>query len=268
LGNLEIERDLGWAPKYVEDRQMLEQPEAGITSSPRQSHALRRLLKRHSADWQGVEEYVTIDEHLIRPTDIRCNKGDPAKATTHLDGRRNTHEQCYPAMLEAEINELRGVLDPALYTTIVTTEELEMLQAGFRRRRWGSRSEVEGRVGARAPVDRGFVSHSETRRRVWPIYRLVERLRAQERLELSEWMAKHLPYPSASVDRGALEYGSVRDQIRSYALEELSSADAVLIVDETGFLKKGRYSAGVERQYSGTAGRIENSRWVCSLLWQ
>src|ERR1700680_489723 len=35
---------------------------------------------------------------------------------------------------------------------------------------------------------------------------------------------------------------------------------AVLIVDETGFLKKGQHSAGVKRQYSGTAGRIENSQ--------
>jgi SRSO17 transposase len=62
------------------------------------------------------------------------------------------------------------------------------------------------------------------------------------------------------LDRARWDADQVRDQIRSYALEELSSADAVLIVDETGFLKKGRHSTGVKRQYSGTAGRIENSQ--------
>ena len=41
-------------------------------------------------------------------------------------------------------------------------------------------------------------------------------------------------------------------------VESLGDADGVLIVDETGFLKKGDRSAGVARQYSGTAGRIEN----------
>ena len=50
----------------------------------------------------------------------------------------------------------------------------------------------------------------------------------------------------------------VRDDMKSYVVEHLSAADAVLVVDETGFLKKGEKSVGVQRQYSGTAGRIEN----------
>ena len=50
----------------------------------------------------------------------------------------------------------------------------------------------------------------------------------------------------------------VRDDLKSYVVEHLSAADAVLVVDETGFLKKGEKSVGVQRQYSGTAGRIEN----------
>src|SRR5215831_10596006 len=50
----------------------------------------------------------------------------------------------------------------------------------------------------------------------------------------------------------------VRDDIRGYAVRHLGSADGVLVVDETGFLKKGAKSAGVQRQYSGTAGRVEN----------
>lgn len=53
------------------------------------------------------------------------------------------------------------------------------------------------------------------------------------------------------------EHG-VRDDLGAYVLESLGSDDAVLIVDETGFLKKGKHSVGVKRQYSGTAGKIEN----------
>jgi hypothetical protein len=51
---------------------------------------------------------------------------------------------------------------------------------------------------------------------------------------------------------------AVRDDLRGYVVEHLGDAEAVLVVDETGFLKKGTKSAGVQRQYSGTAGRIEN----------
>jgi SRSO17 transposase len=50
----------------------------------------------------------------------------------------------------------------------------------------------------------------------------------------------------------------VRDDLRAYVAQHLGDAGAVLILDETGFLKKGDKSAGVQRQYSGTAGRIEN----------
>lgn len=51
---------------------------------------------------------------------------------------------------------------------------------------------------------------------------------------------------------------AVRDDVRDYVVDHLGDTDAVLVVDETGFLKKGTKSAGVARQYSGTAGRIEN----------
>src|SRR3712207_1367218 len=51
---------------------------------------------------------------------------------------------------------------------------------------------------------------------------------------------------------------AVRDDLRSYVVEHLGDPGAVLVLDETGFLKKGTKSAGVQRQYSGTAGRIEN----------
>jgi SRSO17 transposase len=51
---------------------------------------------------------------------------------------------------------------------------------------------------------------------------------------------------------------AVRDDLRDYVVEHLGDDAAVLVVDETGVLKKGSKSAGVGRQYSGTAGRIEN----------
>ena len=53
---------------------------------------------------------------------------------------------------------------------------------------------------------------------------------------------------------------AVRDDLRTYVIEQLGETDGTLVVDETGFLKKGKKSAGVARQYSGTAGRRENSQ--------
>jgi SRSO17 transposase len=50
----------------------------------------------------------------------------------------------------------------------------------------------------------------------------------------------------------------VRDDLRAYVVEHLGDAGAVLVVDETGFCKKGTTSVGVQRQYSGTAGKVDN----------
>src|SRR3954462_14447033 len=54
--------------------------------------------------------------------------------------------------------------------------------------------------------------------------------------------------------RADWEADQVRDDLRAYVVEHLGAAHAVLVVDETGFLKKGPKSVGVQRQYSGTAG--------------
>ena len=56
---------------------------------------------------------------------------------------------------------------------------------------------------------------------------------------------------------------AVRDDLRAYAVEHLGDPDAVLVLDETGFVKKGSKSAGVKRQYSGTAGRMRTARSGC-----
>src|SRR5579864_8786603 len=53
---------------------------------------------------------------------------------------------------------------------------------------------------------------------------------------------------------------AVRDELRTYVIEQLGESGGILVVDETGFVKKGKKSAGVARQYSGTAGRRENSQ--------
>ena len=61
---------------------------------------------------------------------------------------------------------------------------------------------------------------------------------------------------------------AVRDELRRYVLEHVGDADSgVVVVDETGFLKKGTKSAGVARQYSGTAGRRENQQIGVFLLY-
>ncbi len=60
------------------------------------------------------------------------------------------------------------------------------------------------------------------------------------------------------LNRASWDADGVRDDVRGYVARHLGDAGGVLIVDETGFVKKGTMSAGVQRQYSGTAGRVEN----------
>jgi SRSO17 transposase len=60
------------------------------------------------------------------------------------------------------------------------------------------------------------------------------------------------------LNRAAWDADGVRDDVRGYVVRHLGDAGGVLVVDETGFVKKGARSAGVQRQYSGTAGRVEN----------
>src|SRR3954470_15507187 len=57
----------------------------------------------------------------------------------------------------------------------------------------------------------------------------------------------------AILGRGRWEADALRDLVRDYALETLADGDAVLVLDETGFLKQGRSSCGVARQYTGSA---------------
>ena len=62
----------------------------------------------------------------------------------------------------------------------------------------------------------------------------------------------------ALLGRGRWDADALRDIVRDYAVETLADRDAVLVVDETGFLKQGKGSCGVGRQYTGSAGKITN----------
>ena len=63
----------------------------------------------------------------------------------------------------------------------------------------------------------------------------------------------------ALLGRAHWDADALRDVVRDYVVERLAEPDAVLVVDETGFLKQGRASCGVARQYTGSAGKITNS---------
>src|SRR5512134_2299078 len=62
----------------------------------------------------------------------------------------------------------------------------------------------------------------------------------------------------AVLGRSVWDADALREVVREYVLETLSSPDAVLVIDETGFLKQGKASCGVARQYTGSAGKIIN----------
>jgi SRSO17 transposase len=62
----------------------------------------------------------------------------------------------------------------------------------------------------------------------------------------------------AILGRGRWDADALRDIVRNYALETLADPEAVLVLDETGFLKQGKASCGVGRQYTGSAGKITN----------
>ena len=76
-------------------------------------------------------------------------------------------------------------------------------------------------------------------------------------------LAEHLGEPGPQgvqrlLNAAAWDADAVRDDLRAYVVEHLGEPAGVLVVDETGFLKKGAKSVAVQRQYSGTAGRVEN----------
>src|SRR5664279_1216394 len=114
-------------------------------------------------------------------------------------------------------------------------------------------ADVQRRIGSR-------FARSEPRVRVLAYLRgLLAPLERKNGWTLAEQAGEASPDGMQRLLYGAdWDADAVRDDLRAYVVEHLGDPEAVLVVDETGFLKKGNKSAGVARQYSGTAGRVEN----------
>jgi SRSO17 transposase len=97
-------------------------------------------------------------------------------------------------------------------------------------------------ASAEAFID-GLLGH-EPRKTGW--------MRAEAAGDKGPWRQQDLLY------RSRWDGDALRDTVRDYALETLADTDAVLVIDETGFLKQGKKSCGVARQYTGSAGKITN----------
>src|ERR1700750_1251290 len=83
---------------------------------------------------------------------------------------------------------------------------------------------------------------------------LVTGLERKNGWTLAEWAGEGSPEGMQRVLRRAdWDVDGVRDDVRGYVIEQLGDPGGVLVADDTGFLKKGTRSAGVQRQYSGTA---------------
>ncbi len=113
-------------------------------------------------------------------------------------------------------------------------------------------------------IDRigGCFRRHDLRRRAGAYVRgLLGPVRRKNGWQLAEHVGDATPHAvQRLLDRASWDADAVRDELVGYAWEHLLTErdPGVLIVDETGFLKKGNKSVGVQRQYSGTAGRIEN----------
>src|SRR5262245_36641601 len=114
-------------------------------------------------------------------------------------------------------------------------------------------TEVERRIGHR-------FARWEARRRVGAYLRgLLSPVERKNGWQLAEVNGDDTPYGVQHLlGRAVWDADAVRNDLCAYVLESLGDPHGVAVIDETGFLKKGRQSAGVARQYSGTAGRIEN----------
>src|SRR6266481_1957237 len=135
-------------------------------------------------------------------------------------------------------------------TSNAEQEELNLIRQGAQ-----ALAELSGRIAPR-------FRRAEARKRVG---RYLRGLLAPVERKNGWQMAEELGDPNVhGVQRLLAEADwdeeAVRDDLRAYVVEHLGEASGVLVVDETGFVKKGKKSAGVARQYSGTAGRRENSQ--------
>ncbi|MGK5497574.1 IS701 family transposase [Streptomyces sp. URMC 125] len=85
---------------------------------------------------------------------------------------------------------------------------------------------------------------------------------------IAEWAGEAAPHGMQHLLFQAVwDADAVRDDVREYVIEHLHDEAAVLVVDETGDVKKGTHTVAVQRQYTGTAGRIENSQVAVYLVY-
>ncbi len=103
-------------------------------------------------------------------------------------------------------------------------------------------------------------ARSETRERVQAYLQgLLSPVERKNGWQLAEEAGETTPYGMQYLlNRAVWDSDKVRDQLQAYVREMIADPNGMLVLDETGFLKKGKKSVGVQRQYSGTAGRIEN----------
>ncbi|MET7460616.1 transposase [Nonomuraea sp. NPDC005501] len=84
---------------------------------------------------------------------------------------------------------------------------------------------------------------------------------------IAEWAGEATPDGMQHLlNRAKWDADAVRDDLRDYVVEHLHDDQAVLVVDETGAVKKGSHTVGVQRQYTGTAGRDENPQVAVYLV--
>jgi SRSO17 transposase len=114
-------------------------------------------------------------------------------------------------------------------------------------------TEVERRIGAR-------FARWDARGRAGAYLRgLLSAAERKNGWQLAEVTGADTPYGMQHLlGRAVWDAEAVRDDLCAYVIEHLGEPHGVVVIDETGFLKKGRHSAGVARHYSGTAGRVDN----------
>ncbi len=104
-----------------------------------------------------------------------------------------------------------------------------------------------------------FVRPEPYRRTLAYMQGLMSPVERKNGWQVAEEVGEATPYAMQQLlDRARWDCARVRDELQTYVRKTLATPNGVLVIDETGFLKKGRKSVGVQRQYSGTAGRIEN----------
>ncbi|MFE7767672.1 IS701 family transposase [Streptomyces sp. NPDC057438] len=115
----------------------------------------------------------------------------------------------------------------------------------------------------------GRFARVEPRRRAgWLVLGLLTDLPRKNCWTIAEWAGDPTPHGLQHLlSRASWDADTVRDDVRDYVVEHLRDDAAVLVVDETGDVKKGTHTVGVQRQYTGTAGRIENSQVAVYLVY-